>query len=976
MVESTSKVTDLINENKKYFQNELAEFIYFRTYSRWLPEKQRREVWTETVKRYIDFMKENLGQKLNESEYQELYQAILNQEIMPSMRLLWSSGEAARKTHMAAYNCSFISPSKLTDFAEIMYILMCGTGVGFSVEKKQIKKFPKIKKQSEEHLGTYAIEDSKEGWGNVMTAGITAWFNGQDIYFDYSKLRPAGARLQTMGGQSSGPDPLKNLLDFTRDKILSRQGKKLRPIDVHDIVCKVGEIIVMGGVRRSALISLSDIDDTDMRISKVGEFWHKNPQRFLANNSAIYNKKPNTMDFLREWSSLANSGSGERGIFNRGNIFNNLPERRKQKFKGHLGTCGTNPCQPYNASVLSKNGIKKFGELNIGDEVWSESGWTKVINKQYTGIKPIFKYRTNAGVFYGTKNHKVVSHGKKIEVKDSQCIDLLTGNFELTDLNPQDIMDGLVVGDGSVHLTSKHKIYLTIGHKDGDYFKSEVKNLILGEHPVKYGLAYKIQTTIQPEELPNTHQRMVPERFFYGDKKRIAGFLRGIYSANGSICGNRVTLKSTSEDLVEHVQIMLNSLGISSYITENKPNKTKFKNGEYLCKRSFDINISHDREKFFDLVGFIQQYKMDRLKGLVSELYRSNMARKRKKNTYDIKSIEYIRDEKVYNITVDNEAHTYWTGGLNVSNCGEILLRNRQLCNLTEIVAREEDTKDSLLRKTRIATILGTYQSSLNKFPYVSKEWQDNCEEERLLGVSITGQWDSPAVRDADTLNEMRELAIEVNKEYAGKFGINQSTAITCVKPSGTVSQLVNSSSGMHPRHAKYYIRRIRISSTDPLFQMIKKFGYPYHPEVGQSLENATTYVLEFPVKASNSTVTKDDISTIEQLEYWKLLKENFTEHNPSITISVGDNEWIECANWLYKNWDIIGGLSFLPRDNFVYQLAPYQTITEKKYSELVDSLPKINFGNVLLEETEDNTEGAKSLACVSGVCDIGDVVP
>ena len=309
--------------------------------------------------------------------------------------------------------------------------------------------------------------------------------------------------------------------------------------------------------------------------------------------------------------------------------------------------------------------------------------------------------------------------------------------------------------------------------------------------------------------------------------------------------------------------------------------------------------------------------------------------------------------------------------GFYIHNCGEIILRSKQFCNLTEVVCRADDTEESLLKKTRLATILGTYQSTLTNFRYISKEWKNNCEEERLLGVSLTGQWDSSAVRNAEVLKKLREKSVAVNKEYARRFSINQSTCLTCVKPSGTVSQLVDASSGMHQRHAKYYIRRVRISATDPLFHMLKDQKFPYYPEVGQAESSATTYVLEFPVAAPSGSTFRNDLSALEQLEYWKLVKENYTEHNPSVTISVGEDEWISTANWLYKNWSMLGGLSFLPREEHIYKLSPYEEISEEQYKKLVEKMPEVDFASIINYEEEDETSGSHELACVSGVCEI-----
>jgi len=640
------RVKKLTDESKKYFRNPLSEFVYYRSYAKWIEEENRRETWIETIDRYVGFMRSKLGDKLKESEYEEVREAILKQEAMPSMRLLQFAGVAAEKTNVCAYNCSFVAPSTFQDFGDIIYISMCGTGVGFSVESKNIQSLPQIKIQTNKKLTTYVIPDTKEGWADAFVIGMKTWFNGEDIEFDFSQLRPAGARLKIMGGKSSGPQPLINLLGFTRERILRRQGRHLRNIDAHDIICKIGECVVSGGVRRSALISLSDLDDQDMRDSKNGQFWVNEGQRMLANNSAVYNAKPTETQFLKEWISLMESGSGERGIFNRASLYTSLPKRRLEVSKDYIGEMGTNPC-------------------------------------------------------------------------------------------------------------------------------------------------------------------------------------------------------------------------------------------------------------------------------------------------------------------------------------GEIILRSRQFCNLSEVVARAEDTEESLLRKVRVATILGTYQATLTKFGYLGKEWRDNCNEERLLGVSVTGQWDSKISREAEMLKKLRLESIRVNKIYAKRFGINESTCITAVKPSGTVSQTVDCASGMHPRHAPYYIRRVRISATDSLFKMMKDQGVPYHPEVGQTNEDANTFVLEFPMKAPEAAICKDDISAIDQLEHWKIVKVNYTEHNPSVTISVGENEWIQVAHWLYQNWDIVGGLSFLPRSNHVYQLAPYEAIDEKKYKELISKMPDFDFSKIITYEIKDETEVKRELACVSGVCDI-----
>ena len=647
-------VKKLAEESKRYFKsNPLGEFVYLRTYARWVESEQRRETWIETVDRYVDFMKENLADKLTKREYAEIREAILKQEVMPSMRAMQFAGGPARKCNTCFYNCSFTAPVKLEDFAEIMYLSMQGCGVGYAVESQNIQQLPQIQKQTGEKAIKHVVADTKEGWCDALTLGLKHWYAGKDIEFDFSLIRPAGARLQTMGGKASGPEPLRSLLGFARERILRRQGRRLRNIDAHDIICKIGECVVAGGVRRTAMISLSDLDDVEIRDAKKGQFYLTDPYRSVANNSAVYETKPTNAELMDEWVALMKSGTGERGIFNRGSLEKTMPERRINLLK------------------------KKYG-------------------------------------------------------------------------------------------------------KKGDF-----------------------------------------------------------------------------------------------------------------------------------------------------------------------------------------------VGQVGTNPCGEIILQSKQFCNLSEVIARADDTEKTLLRKAKLATILGTYQSTLTNFNYISKDWKDNCEAERLLGVSITGQWDCPAVRDAKVMKKMREVTKKTNAAYAKRFGIPMSSSITCVKPSGTVSQTFDCSSGIHPRHSQYYIRRVRISATDSLFKMVRDQGIPMSPEVGQTMGEANTYVLEFPVKSPSASIYKNDHSAIEQLEYWKMVKLNWTEHNPSATISVGEEEWVAVVAWLFENWDIIGGLSFLPREHHVYRLAPYETIDKKTYEALAGKFPKIDYSKLVIYERTDETEQKKELACAGGTCEI-----
>lgn len=621
------------------------QFIFYQFYARWLEDEKRRETWEEAVSRYTNYMQYKLGDKLSRTEYQDVKTAIVNQDICPSMRLLWSAGNAVEKTNVTAYNCAYLAPTHWRDIAEIMYISMCGAGCGFSAEKENIEKFPIIKPQSGDFAPTIVVKDSREGWCDAFLTATTNWTEGKDVSIDYSKIRPAGAPLKTMGGRASGPQPLTRLMEQTRLRILANQGKKLSTLDIHDIICQVGEVVVAGGVRRSALISLSELSDTAIRDSKKGQFWIDNSQRAMANNSAIFNDKPSIGEFLQEWTSLVNSGSGERGIFNRGQILSQIPARR-------------------------------------------------------------------------------------------------------------------------------------------------------------------------------------------------------------------------AKTLAKHSQVGMNP-------------------------------------------------------------------------------------------------------------CGEIYLRSKQFCNLTSIVVRPDDTMPDLLRKMRLATLVGTFQATLTNFGYLNDEWRKNCEEEQLLGVSITGYYDNKLVRDDANLRALREESITTNKIYAARFGVNASTAITCVKPHGNSGQLLGVGSGMHPWFSKYFIRRVRISAHDPLYQFARDQGIRVLPEVGSTAKNATTFVMEFPVKAPDGAITADEVSALEMLKEWKRLKVHFTEHNPSVTVYVGNDEWLEVANFVYKNWNIVGGLSFLPRTDHIYELAPYEAITKTEYLRRAKELGEIDFSQLAHYEQTDNTTGAKELACAGGICEV-----
>ena len=633
-----------MNEDRNgVFENDLAEFVYMRTYSRWVDEKKRRETWKETVERATSFLKKISKKKLKQSDYELITDFVYRMKVMPSMRLMWTAGKPAEVNNVAIYNCSTVPIDSLNSFAEVYFLLMSGAGVGIDVSRKYIEKLPKVRRSSGKRQKV-VFKDSKEGWAEGTLKCCQLMWDGYEVTWDLSKLRPQGARLKTFGGRSSGPGPLDETLHFIKHMVEAHRDRKLSSLNAFDIVTKIANSVVVGGVRRSSIITLSDLYDSGMRNAKQGQFWITNAHRAMSNNSAIYDVKPNSVDFMKEWLALAESGTGERGIFNRYSINSLIPKRRRKR---------------------------------------------------------------------------------------------------------------------------------------------------------------------------------------------------------------------------------------------------------------------HD-----------------------------------------------------------------WT----TNPCGEIILRPRGFCNLSEVVIRANDTLPDLMEKVKVATIIGTIQSTLTNFSLLdemNEDWKKNAEEERLLGVSLTGQMDNPDILTPENLQALRDYAVGVNVEYAERLGINRSAAITTTKPSGTASILVNSSSGFHPRFSDYYIRRVRISATDPLYSMMKDQGVKFLPEIGQPVETAQTWIVDFPVKSPEASVKVHEVSAIDQLEQWLKIKHNYTEHTVSATIYVKPDEWFKVGHFVYENFDDVVGISFLPKDDHIYQLAPYEEIDEKTYNRLKEDFPKIDYSKLSEYETEDFTTGAQIVACSVDSCEI-----
>ena len=851
----------------------LSSIIAYMKYAKFVPQLKRREMWEETVERnkYMHLKK----YPMLAEEIDKVYEYVLQKKVLPSMRSMQFAGKAIEINNSRIYNCSAVAIDDPAAFNEIMFLLLSGTGAGYSVQKHHVKKLPSIRtpiypKNAQERKKRYLVEDSIMGWANAVKVLMESYFEGtKAIDFDFRDIRPKGSLLKTAGGKAPGPQPLKDALhNITKvmDRALEERGEntKLKPIEVHDIVCFIAEAVLAGGIRRSACISLFSLDDDEMLAAKSGAWWEQNPQRSRANNSVmLIRHKVKKEDFTRIWEYAKASGAGEPGI-----VFSNDKEVL------------TNPCSPAWVKLLTPNGLKPLGELDAGDTIWTETGWATISKKWSTGVKKVKRYRTTSGVFYGTENHRVVSFGEKVEVRDAVAIDSLTGPVcsVLEPFDLQSVVDGLIVGDGVCSKNKLHEITLCIGSKDNEYFTSEISDFILSVTDCtkthSYNLA-RMKTTITHEDLPYTYERYIPERFLQASPNILRSFLRGLYTANGSLCGERVTYKTASSKMAEDVQMALSSLGILSYVTTNKPSAIKWKNGTYTSRQSYDVNITRDRKKFLDLIGFIHKYKTNKLKEMCDEYTKpqenGQPKRTHPKTTFDIVEVSDISEEEVFDITVDNEPHTYWTGGLNVSNCAEISLKSCSFCNLTEVNVSGITSQEELNERVRIGAFLGTLQAGYTDLHYLRDIWRENTEKEALLGVSMTGI----AGCDVYNLNfdEAAKIAVEENKRIAKIIGVNPAYRVTTVKPSGTTSLICGSSSGVHAWHSKYYIRRVRVGKEEAIYKYLAK----HNPELVEDefFNPNDQAVISIPVKAPEGAITRTE-SEIDLLNRVKYLHEHW----------------------------------------------------------------------------------------------------
>ena len=844
----------------------------------------------------------------------------------------------------------------------------CGTGVGFSVESQFVSKLPIVPKDLQDAADQVIVfEDSRIGWAGGFREYVSSLYAGRVPRWDLSKLRAAGVRLKTFGGRASGPEPLADLLVFTRDLFLGARGRRLTTLECHDLVCKIADIVVVGGVRRSALISLSDLEDTSIQYAKHGRWWETHPHRALANNSAVYTSKPGTGTYLREMLALYDSQSGERGIFNR------EAAQSKAALMGRdaSSVVGTNPSLRAGTLVLLKDSIVpierlegKYFEVPVGNgdvapatcrmsspsaellEITFASGRKHYATKEHKWPMIDGHKKSTEELISGDKvptgTRSLPGTGDDWDEELGYLVGYWLGNGWVTTRGDDGRQQhGLCVPDRRADLVPRLRATLAkIGvdtvfphRNNGTYEMNTVSNALL-DTLTRTGIRSKYQDNFTG--------------VFENSGRFLKGLLCGLIDSDGSISRGRVSFSSKNEKLRDLVADL-------AYFSGYRPT---------IKSVMRDIRLTKPNGKEY----FYPAYTIHIARWGLGSGYRQ------KYDTVISVSTTGIY-EPVWDLSVDHSSHTFVIPGVVTGNCGEILLRSKQMCNLSESVLRPGDNLETVKAKVTVATILGTLQASLTDFKYLSPEWKKNTEEERLLGVSLTGVMDWwPSVgeeRAIQILQQARRTTVEVNAIVAQAIGIPASASITCVKPSGTVSQLVDSSSGIHARYAPYYIRTVRADNNDPMCKFLKDQGVPNEPDVTKPKH---TTVFSFPKRSPEGAVCTKDMTAIDQLEMWKVLADEWCDHNPSTTIQVKEDEWVGVFSWMYNEWDAICGIALLPYSEHTYQQAPYQEITKEEYEKMVSEMPKIEWDKLREYESEDTTSGSQELACSSGSCEIVDI--
>lgn len=913
-----------------------GEAVYYRTYSRNTNGSQ--ETWPDTILRVVDgvftirkdyYHKNRLpwDEAYWQSVAAEFAVYMVQMKFLPPGRGLWAMGTdyIYNRGSMALFNCAATEINDLVaDFGWLMDALMCGCGVGFECVPSDI-----VLKRPVGKVG-YTVEDSREGWVESTELLLRSYVEGsEEIEFDYSKIRPAGKKLLGIGGVSAGAEPLiklhKRLRETCEAFIEGKFGVTRLKADIGN---HIGCCVVVGNVRRSAEIAIGSPNDEEFLNLKN---YTLNPDRadfgWMSNNSvrlesdADFEQLPMIAARIRD--------NGEPGILNQQAMSKFARFGREQPDKARL----MNPCQPGWATVLTPDGIRTFDDISVGSIIWSGRQWTKVIQKVATGKKEVKKFITTFGSFEGTEDHRIVCNKEKLAVKDATTIDISSGPaWDVGVLNPQDVLDGLLIGDGTVH-KADNRVYLIIGKDDFDYFDSEIAPLLIEERPNNHKGYWLVKSNISHSELPLTFNRTIPDRFYFGSQLTVRGFLRGLYSANGSVVGkgaaSRVTLKASSFRVIERARNMLSSIGIRSYVTTNQSKDVEFSNGIYTCKKSYDLHITTDRELFLKKIGFIQNYKIDKLKQAIALRKRVTY----KYSTARITEVITLGNHDVYDITVDAPDHTYWTGGLLVSNCGEIPLESKELCNLAEVFPTKCNSEEEFYKACEFASL---YCSTVTLLPTHRPETNRIIARNRRIGVSISGVMDWMA-RERSVANMTRimrkgyKIVKETNARLATEAGIPPSIRVTTIKPSGTISQLVGCSSGAHSPTFDYATRRMRVAAGSTIERILRDAGYHCEPDTYS--ENTT--VVSFPIN-QGSIRTATQVSIWEQALVLCTLQREWSDNAVSVTLYFDpETESDEIEHVLAQVAPMVKSLSVLPHTKEgVYAQSPYSSLSKEEYEQ------------------------------------------
>lgn len=937
---------------------EIGYITYKRTYARKMSNGSTEE-FSDTIERELRGIDKQL--KLNLSDEDKDFYRYMRLSLKGSVagRFMWQLGtKTVDNLGLASLqNCAFVAINDpIRPFTWAMDMLMLGSGVGYSIKKEHVYTLPKVKNKikivrQDDSSADFIVPDTREGWVKLLGKVLKAHFYS-GIGFSYSTvlIRGKGAPIKGFGGVASGPEDLCWGIEQISNLLNKRSNKKVKPIDCLDIMNIIGKIVVAGNVRRSAQISIGDSDDLEYLRAKRWDLGDIPNWRNMSNNSV-------------DCSDVKLLPNEFWDTYEQGEPYGLVNIELSKKI-GRLGETqypdpdveGYNPCQPKWATLLTPNGIRTIGEVEIGDEIWSSEGWTKVVNKWSTGVKDVYSYKTNSGEFVGTENHRLLSEGLKVEAKYCESIDYLVGDVESVLHNEQIIMDGLVLGDGGIHKASGNLKLLYIGEDDTDYFKSQISELIVKERKGISPYAWEITTNILADELPSMDNRSIPDRYFKGTPSEVCSFLRGLYSANGSVVSNRVTYKTSSSKLRDQIQVMLSSIGIKSYFTTNKSKDVAFSNGLYTCKESYDINITSDRDKFVKLIGFIQEYKNKKIDTLVKGKSRISSP---------VQLVEYISTEEVFDLTVDNNSHTYWTGGLNVSNCAEQSLANYETCCLAEIYLPNIESEKELWDVAKMLYRVNKHSLAIGAH---SPETHEIVSKNMRMGIGITGVMMSTPEQKSWLDVTYRKLRA-YDKEYSSIMGWNPSIKLTTLKPSGTLSLLAGVTPGVHPSPAgPYYIRRMRIATDSPLIQACKANGFPVEFQRNFDGSNDTsTMVVSFPCKLPEWVKTGEQVDVIDQLDMVKEMQSVWSDNSVSVTAYYRKEDIPRIKEYLSNNWkDNFKTLSFLLYYGHGFDQAPYETISKEQYLEMVSKVTPIT--NVSVLETDISED---QVGCESGVCPV-----